>query len=94
MYRYFKRLSQSPFLNKDLYGYVGKVKEINIDILKTITSHNAIPVLASLGVNDNDEWLNINADYLATSLAITLKAKQLILMTDVPGVIENNSVIR
>lgn len=88
-----KDLVKAQFLNKDLYGYVGKVKEINIDILKTITSHNAIPVLASLGVNDKDEWLNINADYLATSLAITLKAEQLILMTDVPRVIENNSVI-
>ncbi|MCC3754689.1 acetylglutamate kinase [Staphylococcus capitis] len=89
-----KDIVKTEFLNKEMYGYVGKVKEINVNLLKTVSSNNAIPVLASLGVNDNNEWLNINADYLATSLAQTLKAEQLILITDVPGVIEDKCVVQ
>ena len=52
-----------------------------------------MPILASLGYTKSGQELNINADYLATAVASALKADRLILMTDVPGVLENKQVL-
>ncbi len=66
-------------------GHVGKVVSINKEILSVL--NNFIPVIASIGVGKNGETLNINADLVASKIAISLKAKKLILLTDVPGVL-------
>ena len=50
-------------------------------------------MIPSLGYQDGQTLLNINADYLATGLAVALQAEKLILMTDVPGVKENGQVL-
>ena len=52
-----------------------------------------LPVLASLGYSKDGELLNINADYLATAVAVALEAEKLVLMTDVKGVLENGVVL-
>ncbi|MBX7149671.1 acetylglutamate kinase [bacterium] len=67
-------------------GLVGEVKKINPDVLKKFEGGNLIPVVAPVGVDDTGESLNINADYVAGSVAAALKAEKLILMTDVAGV--------
>jgi len=66
-------------------GHVGKVVSINKEILSVL--NNFIPVIAPIGVGKNGETLNINADSVASKIAISLKAKKLILLTDVPGVL-------
>ena len=66
-------------------GHVGKVVSINKEILSVL--NNFIPVIAPIGVGKNGETLNINADLVASKIAISLKAKKLILLTDVPGVL-------
>ena len=57
-------------------------------LLENILSRDIIPIIISLGVNEQGEYLNVNADHLATAIAKKLKVEKLVYMTDVPGVIE------
>ncbi|PLX65844.1 MAG: acetylglutamate kinase [Denitrovibrio sp.] len=68
-------------------GHVGKVKSVNIDVLETI-SKSFIPVIAPVGVGEDNQSYNINADLVAGSIASALKARKLILLTDVKGVLD------
>jgi len=79
-----KELKDRPSEIIDL-GHVGKVVSVNKEILSVL--NNFIPVIAPIGVGKNGETLNINADLVASKIAISLKAKKLILLTDVPGVL-------
>ena len=71
-------------------GLVGEVKRINIEILRVLEESRFIPVVAPVGVGDEGETYNINADLVAGKLAAALKAAKLILMTDVTGVLDGN----
>lgn len=70
-------------------GFVGKVKEINTDILDTLAAGGFIPVISSVAIGENGESFNINADDVAGELAAKLRAEKLILMTDVPGILRD-----
>ncbi|WP_028574984.1 acetylglutamate kinase [Desulfonatronovibrio hydrogenovorans] len=67
-------------------GKVGEVVEINTSLIKAVQSQGFIPIIAPVGVDEQGETYNINADYVAASVAGALKARKLILLTDVPGV--------
>jgi acetylglutamate kinase len=67
-------------------GFVGEVETVNPGILKTVIEHGYLPVVAPIGVGPEGETLNINADYVAGSLAVALRADKLVLLTDVEGV--------
>lgn len=67
-------------------GHVGVVKHINPEMLTKLEDSLFIPVIAPVGISDTGESLNINADYVAASVASSLQAEKLILMTDVEGV--------
>jgi acetylglutamate kinase len=70
-------------------GLVGKVKEINAEIIVALTADGVIPVIAPTGVGDQGETYNINADLVAGAVAAALMAEKLILLTDVPGVLNS-----
>lgn len=67
-------------------GHVGDVTGINPDALRSLPA-DALPVVASLGIDARGCVLNINADYIASRLALEMNAEKLILLTDVPGVL-------
>jgi acetylglutamate kinase len=67
-------------------GLVGKVEEVNARILDTIDASGFIPVIAPISAGENNETLNINADYVAGAVASAVKAEKLILLTDVEGI--------
>jgi len=67
-------------------GFVADPEEIDIDKLNQLLNENKIPVIAPMGLGDNNQVYNINADTAAGTIAIKLQAKRLLLMTDVPGV--------
>jgi len=69
-------------------GLVGEVSRVNTQILRLFEHSRIIPVIAPVGVGENGETFNINADLVAGSVAGALQAKKLILMTDVPGVLD------
>lgn len=68
-------------------GFVGDPIEINPLVVDVISKSDLIPVIAPIGVSRDGETLNINADTFASALAARLKAKRLLLLTDVEGVL-------
>ncbi len=68
-------------------GLVGRVTEINAALIVSMTADGVIPVIAPTGVGSEGETYNINADLVAGAVAAALKAEKLILLTDVPGVL-------
>jgi len=69
-------------------GWVGDVELINPEILMIAAGNGYIPVVAPIAVDEKGNSLNINADTVAGDIAVAMKAKKLILMTDVPGVLQ------
>ena len=80
-------------ISKEL-GYVGTPYEVNTEILKKIINANEIPIIAPLGLNSDNQVYNVNADDIATSVASSLNARRLIMISDVAGVLdkENNLI--
>ncbi len=72
-------------------GMVGEVVDVRGDIIKTISDAGHVPVIASIGVGDGGESLNLNADHAAGALAAALGASKLIILTDVRGVMRAHS---
>jgi acetylglutamate kinase len=71
-------------------GFVGEVVKVNARILREISESGYIPVIAPLGGGENGGTYNVNADTAAGSIAKALNAEKLILLTDVPGVLDAN----
>ena len=69
-------------------GMVGEVKAINPGVIEALEKENFIPVIAPVGVGEEGETYNINADLVAGKVASALKAEKLILLTDVEGVMD------
>ncbi|HHV71997.1 MAG TPA: acetylglutamate kinase [Clostridia bacterium] len=67
-------------------GLVGEVTEIDTKLLKLLSNEGYIPVISSIGVGEDGETYNINADYVAGQVAAALQAEKLIILTDVRGV--------
>ncbi|CAB1277494.1 acetylglutamate kinase [Candidatus Nitrosacidococcus tergens] len=71
-------------------GYVGKVKQINTQIIYTLTQGKFIPVIAPVGVGEDGHSYNINADLVAGKIAESLGAEKLILLTNTQGVLDKS----
>ena len=71
-------------------GFVGKPKSISINLIKKQIKKNIIPVIAPLGIDKENNTLNINADTVAGAIAGSMKASKLLLLTDVSGVMDQN----
>jgi len=69
-------------------GMVGEVKAINPGLIEALEKENFVPVIAPVGVGENGETYNINADLVAGKVASALKAEKFILLTDVEGVLD------
>lgn len=77
--------SESPPELIDI-GRVGQVTKINSDVLKSLSQADFIPVIAPVGVGEDGQAFNINADLVAGAIAGELAAEKLMLLTDVAGV--------
>jgi len=71
-------------------GYVGKITKISFPLLKFLLAENIIPVISPLGIDQNGQVYNINADTVAEAIAIELQAKKIFLLSDIPGIYQNN----
>ena len=74
-------------------GLVGEIIQVNPKILDTLDKGGFIPVIAPIGKGENQETLNINADFVAASIASALKAEKLLLMTDTEGVKDKDQTL-
>jgi len=75
--------------SKDL-GFVGIPNKIKTNVLNEIIKANRVPVVAPLGINENNQTFNINADTAAGAIAKELKARRLLIISDVEGVLDKN----
>jgi len=70
-------------------GFVGIPEKINTNLIEDALSKNKIPIIAPLGLGKNNQTFNINGDTAASAIAKKLKARRLILMTNVEGVYDD-----
>jgi acetylglutamate kinase len=70
-------------------GFVGAVKNIKPQIIETMIENGYIPVIAPIGIDNQGQSYNINADLVAAAIAVSMKADKLVLLTDVPGLLSN-----
>ncbi|MGI8883253.1 MAG: acetylglutamate kinase [Pyrinomonadaceae bacterium] len=68
------------------YGNVGDVLQINAHLLTLLLDSDYLPVVSSLGADDDGQIFNINADTIASEIAAQLKAEKLVLLSDVNGI--------
>ena len=73
----------------DELGFVGTPTNIRTNVLEEIIKVNEVPVVAPLGLDKNNQTFNINADTVAGSIAKALKARRLMIISDVEGVLNN-----
>ncbi len=84
---------QKNIKNKEGLGFVGKPKKINRDFLLWCLESDFIPVISPIGVGEDYQTFNINADTLAGSVASEISSERLILLTDVRGVLDRNKKV-
>ncbi|MBJ2356554.1 acetylglutamate kinase [Sphaerochaeta sp. S2] len=79
-------------------GYVGHVEKVDPSLLETLLSNNFVPVVSPVGVDEEGNTYNINADYAASAVAGSLSAQKLVFLTDVEGILKDkddpSSIIR
>ena len=69
------------------FGHVGDIVEINVRLLSLLLENGYVPVISSLGADEQGNIYNINADTIAAEIAVHLQAEKLILLTDVDGIL-------
>ena len=71
-------------------GMVGEVESINPNLIKVLENAGYIPVIAPIGFGEDGGTYNINADHVAGKIAGALNAVKLIILTNVPGILDND----
>jgi acetylglutamate kinase len=74
-------------------GHVGEVASINTSVLDMLTNSDFIPVIAPIGVGEDGESYNINADLVAGKVAEVLRAEKLILLTNIAGLMDKEGKV-
>lgn len=90
---YIERQGEDGKTEKVDIGQVGEVAGVKTDVLDLFMASDFIPVIAPVGVGDDGESYNINADLVAGKVAEALKAEKLILLTNITGVLDRNKNI-
>jgi acetylglutamate kinase len=71
------------------FGYVGDIVEVDAEVLEKQLQLGYVPVVSPLSADNSGTILNINADTVASALAVAMKVEKLILATGAPGILEN-----
>ena len=93
-----KTTSRDLITGKELdLGFVGEIVNVDVSPIRRILDSGALPVIPPLGVDDDGQIYNINADIAACEIAMALRARKLVFLSDVPGILadpdEEESVI-
>ena len=87
---FFGKRHDSPKYKR--LGFVGDINNVDNTLLNTLSADGFIPVISSIGQSDSFEGLNMNADHVAEAIASSLKAKKLVFLTDVKGLVIENKL--
>ena len=74
-------------------GWVGNVSSINAQIIEELLTYELIPVIASVGTDEEGNSYNINADIVAGEVATAVGASKVIYMTDVKGILDSEGAL-
>ena len=69
-------------------GFVGEPEHVDVRVIHALTGGGLVPVIAPVGVGEDGQTYNINADTVAAAIAGSLTATRLLMLTDVPGVLD------
>src|SRR5699024_4082537 len=81
-------LKASP-IDREKYGLVGEVTNVNTKHLHDLLDSCIVPVIAPIAIGKDLAKYNLNADTVAGAVASALKAEQLVFVTDIPGILQN-----
>jgi acetylglutamate kinase len=82
--------TQNPAVLHDL-GQVGDIQAIDQAVVRALQDDQFIPVVSPIGFGEHNESYNINADVVAARLAVALQAEKLLMLTNIPGVLDKNA---
>jgi acetylglutamate kinase len=74
-------------------GLVGEITSVNVSFLSLLLQNGMMPVIAPVGVGDNGQLLNINADMAAGAVAVALKAEKLVYLSDTEGILVRDKLV-
>jgi acetylglutamate kinase len=83
------KLGKDPEGNSIDLGFVGEVQYVKSRLIKRAISQGYTPIISPVGSDDDGNLYNINADIAAAHVACSLRARRLVYMTDVPGLLRN-----
>lgn len=83
----------STYLDRDTYGLVGKVSQINLAPIEASLRAGSIPVIASLGETEEGQILNVNADFAANELVRVLQPYKIVFLTGTGGLLDDQGKI-
>ncbi|KML24942.1 MULTISPECIES: acetylglutamate kinase [Priestia] len=86
-------LLKAEAIDVERLGYVGEVKGVNDTLLKQLTDSQYIPVISSIGADEEGNSYNINADVAAGAVAQAVNAEKLMFVTDVKGVLKDGALL-
>ncbi|MBI9020346.1 MAG: acetylglutamate kinase [Verrucomicrobia bacterium] len=87
-----KHTGVDPETNQELdWGYVGKVIDVDIEPVVAFLKADIIPVITPLGRGEDGHLYNVNADEVANAIARSLKARKLVFLSDVPGLMKDQT---
>ncbi len=75
--------------NGEDIGLVGEIEEVDTSLIQTLVDNDFVPVISPIGVDENGNSFNINADYAAVAIAGALNAEKLVFVTDVSGILRD-----
>jgi acetylglutamate kinase len=80
------QLLKGNYLDQQVYGHVGEVTSVNNELIEVLINAGYVPVIACIGSTDEGAPLNVNGDTVACSVAKSVQATSLLLVTDVAGI--------
>lgn len=84
-----KHLSKDADGNEIDLGFVGKITKVKAKLIKKAISEGKTPVVSPIALDDDDQPYNTNADVAASAVASALKARRLVYLCDIPGLLRN-----
>lgn len=82
-------IKAKKFKAKQDLGYVGEIIDIDEKIILDLLDHQYLPVIASVGIDEKNQAYNINADLAAAAIASKLKAENMVLVSNIPGLLRD-----
>jgi acetylglutamate kinase len=87
-------VASKMFMRGQDIGFVGKIDKVNTELISILSQNKIIPVISPISRDAAGCVYNVNADLAASELAMALKADDLIFISDVPGVLIDNNVVK